>query len=137
MRAITNFWQGLSAMSIRFTISKVMVSYQYMSALSYRKIHLIRFICSRYTFIYIKYFILLLFIFSSSQNSTCHKKNWINCFVIFCNTFFDAVKYIYNLSKASITNTKQTLKYGAMSRVVQSLWDRSWLWFILSGFNDS
>ena len=32
----------------------------------------------------------------------------------FVSQFFDADKYIYNLPKASITNTQQTLKDGAL-----------------------
>ena len=49
---------------------------------------------------------------------------------------FTAVKYIYNLPKLSIYDTKQTLKYEAISGVGRSLWGRSWLWLKLSGFRN-
>ena len=62
VQAVTTTLQGYCATSIRFRTYKVMVSYQYMCALSDHAIHLIIFICSYCTFIYNKYFILLCFI---------------------------------------------------------------------------
>ena len=56
-------------MSIRFIIPKVMVSYQYMSSLCYREIHLLRLISCYFTSIYNEYVNLLGFNFPSSKNS--------------------------------------------------------------------
>ena len=48
----------------------------------------------------------------------------INCFVIFCNKNVSVGKNIYNISKVSITNTKQKLKVGAISGVRRSFLGR-------------
>ena len=68
MWAITTTWWGSCATYIRFTISKVAVSYKYMSFLRYSEIHLLRFINCYFTSIYNKYINLLGFICPLSQN---------------------------------------------------------------------
>ena len=80
-------------MSIRFTTYKVRASYQYMYALSYREIKLIRFICSYCIFIYNKYAILLCFLLIT-KTLYLSQKFRINCFVIFYNTIFATDEYI-------------------------------------------
>ena len=135
--AITATWRGQCDMSIRFTISKVTVRYQYMCALCYCKIHLISFISCYFslwsTTIQSIYCVILLII----ANLYLFHKFGINYLVIFYNTFFAEDKYIYDLPKSSITNTKQTLKDWNILRVGRSLLWRSWLWFKLSGFSYS
>ena len=95
-----------------------------MTALSYREIHLIRFICSYCTSsttnksIYYVWLIIITILCSS------HKFRF-TCYVIFCNTIFTTDKYIYNLKKYSIADTNQTFKDSAIPGVDWSLWVRS------------
>ena len=102
-------------MSIRFTIHRVTVSYQYMSSLCYCEIHLLRFVFCYHTSIYNKYVILLCFICNHQKNLHI---SWISkqffC-DIFEHKFLVVDKHIYNIPKASITDTQQTLKDGALA----------------------
>ena len=91
------------------------MSYQYMSALCYREIYLLRFIFCYFTLIYNKYVNLLGFICPSSQNSTYHTNFESIGLSYFVTQFFAAYKYIYDLSKASITDTNKTFKYRDIS----------------------
>ena len=87
MRSITTTWKGSCATSIRFTSSKVMMSYQYMSALCYREIHMIRFIFRYFIFIYNEYVNLLCFLLIITKLYLSHKFR-INLFMILCNIIF-------------------------------------------------
>ena len=82
-------------MSIWFRISKVMVSYQYMYASSYREIHLIMYICSYCTSIHNKYVNLLCLIFPSSQHSNYHANFESIALLYLVAQLFAADKYIY------------------------------------------
>ena len=95
-------------MYILFTTYKVTASYQYMSALCYRGIHLLMFICSDCAFIYKKYVILLCFIINHHQN-LLNSKNCINFFVIFCNTMFCYIKV--HLWSPKIFDHRQKAKF--------------------------
>ena len=54
----------------------------------------------------------IMFCYYSSQNSAYLKNYESISLWYFVTQLFAAVKYIYNLLKASISNTKQTLKDG-------------------------
>ena len=137
MIAITTTFWGSCATSILFPTVKVTVGYQYMSDFSYCVIHWLRFNFNYFSLIYKYYVSLLCFICPSSQHSTYLTNEKSIALLYFVTQFFAADKYIDDLLKASITNTKQTLKYRAISAVEQSLWGISWIWLKLSGFSES
>ena len=118
MWSITTTWWGLCAKFIPFIISKVTVSYQYMSSLCYCEIHLLRFISCYCILIYKKYVNLLGFICSSSQNSAYltnnHHKNLLitkisNQFLLwyFQRKFFAADTESTNFLKALTVQTQK------------------------------
>ena len=127
-------------MSIWFTTYTATVSYQNMSDLRYREIHLLRFISFYCTLIYNNYVNLLGFISSSSQNSAYLTNNHHKTFPItqisnqylLCylkRSFLAADTESFTVLKYSTVQTKQTkkeshgekiLKDGYVSGVVQS-----------------
>ena len=121
MRAITTTWRGLCATSINFTISKITVSYQYIFALCYREINLLRFISCYCTFINKKDVYLLGFICISSQNSTYITKSFhktlfitqiLNKLILwyFQRQFFAADTESTTFSKTLTVQTQKTKK---------------------------
>ena len=127
MRDITTTWRGSCAASIRFTISKVLMSYQYISSLCYCEIHLRRFIRWYCTFIYNKYVNLLCFIFPSSQNSAYltnnHHKTVLvtkisNQFLLWYlqRPFFSVDTEYTTFSKASTVQMQKTKKMPTRSK---------------------
>ena len=77
------------------------------------------------------------FYYVSSQNSTYLRNFESISLWYFVSQYFNADKFIYDVLKSLITETKQTLKDGALSGFNPSLWVKPWLWFKLSGFSNS
>ena len=119
--SITTTWRSKCATSIQFTIYKVTVIYQYMSASCYLEIHLLRFIRCYCTLIYNEYVIAVCFVIN--RHKTLLILQIKNLFRLWCfvTQLLAAFKYIYDLLKESICDTKKKLKDGALSRVVRLL----------------
>ena len=79
--AITTTWRSKCATSIRFKISKFTVSYQYISDLWYRGIHLMVFISCYCTSIYNEYIILLCLFINPHKTLLISKIIIINIFL--------------------------------------------------------
>ena len=134
--SITSTWRSKCATSIWFTISKVTVGINICFLLVIVKKCLMRIISCYFTFIYNYYVVLLCFIINYHKPLLLLQISNL-LFMQYCVTkVFSAFNYIYDLSKASTSNIKQTLKDRTLSGVSRWLWGWSWLWFKFSGFNN-
>ena len=134
--AITTNWRCLCATFIKFTTYKVTVSYQYMSSVCYREIHLLRFMCSCCNLIYNECINLLCLVINH-HTTLLIKKFRINLFVIFCNTIFRFRQVHVRPFESFNHQHKVNIKRRDLSGVGWSLWGRTRLWFKLSGYSDS
>ena len=117
---IITTWRGTCATCIRFTIYKTTMSYQYMSALWYCKIHLLRFISCYCTLIYTEYDILLCFVMNQHKNLLKLKiKNQLLCFILQHNYSLQSSTSVtfYNIqSKTQSKHFKTRLYKGLPDR---------------------